>query len=236
MVITVHPHNVMKHSHTFIAAIVFATTTVTLSQAATIIPGYENLGTDGTAFLYEAKATFSANDLWSTTAEVGGWSYVDLDPAKNQNRGWGHASAWYLLEILTATNLQLMLSSTDSSARPGYVIYAGESVEDTPANAHSYSNNGNDLVLLNDGWDNNGPAGAPGLAYLSNAFNASTNSLIDTVYLSPGLYTLAIGNGADSRNTNSAKTYDLTLTTVPEPTALTLTFFGAVIGFCRRRR
>ncbi len=227
----------MKYHSSSIAAAIAALATISTSHAAlTVIPGYTNPGPDGNPFLYEAKGTFSDNSVasWNVTTTVGGWSYVDLDPVKNQNRGWGHTASWYLVEIQHATQFQLSMTSTDAAARPGFVIYLGESVNDAPAAAHTFSNNGNDLVLLNDGWDNNGPGNAPGLSYVTHGFNATGNSVGGSVYLAPGLYTIAVGNGANSTTAPTDKTFDLVMA-VPEPSSLLLTLLGGLFAFKRRR-
>lgn len=201
------------------------------STAATVVSPYENPGTDGVAFPYEFHVTFSETDAWNTTTSVGGWSYVDLDPVKNQNRGWGHASSWYLVEIAEATRFQLTLSSSDPSSRPGFVLFAGESVEDTPGSLHTYSNNGNDMATLNGGWDQN----ATPLSYVTHAFNTSGASVTGEVELAPGRYTLAVGNGADSSTNPGGRTLDLAFTTVPEPSVALLGALGS-LGLLRRRR
>jgi hypothetical protein len=206
-----------------------------LATAATVVTPYENPGSDGVAFPYEAKTTFAVTDAWSTSTSVGGWSYVDLDPAKNQNRGWGHTSSWFLLEITGTSWLEITLGSTDATTRPGFVLYAGESVEDNPAAAHTYSNNGLQVATLNAAWDKNGPGGTPGLTYVTHAFNPSGASVTAAVQLNPGLYTLAVGNGADSRTNPGGRTLDLALTTVPEPSSALLGALAALTLLRRRR-
>lgn len=206
-----------------------------LTWAATITNPYENPGTDGVAFPYQAKASFEVIDSWNSTASVGGWSYVDLDPAKNQNRGWGHTSRWYLIEINDPTTFQLELSSTDGSTRPGFVLYLGESIEDVPGAAHTYSNNGNQMATLNAGWDKNGAGGTPSLSYVAHGFNRDGSSLVSSVNLAPGLYSLAIGNGADSRSNPGGRALSITMSTIPEPSSALLGALGA-LALLRRRR
>lgn len=228
----------MKHHHPCLATIIATIGAASAAHAAlTVTPAYENAGPDGNPFLYEAKGSFSDSSYteWNLTASVGGWSYVDLKPTANPNRGWGHTSAWYLIEIQQATQFTLSLSSADSLARPGFVLYLGESVNDVPASAHTYSNNGNDLVLLNDGWDNNGAGGAPGLSYVKHGYNATGNTLQDSVFLNPGLYTVAIGNGADSTTAPTAKSFAVTFA-VPEPSSLLISLSGGLLACLRRRR
>ncbi len=222
-----------KTSFATLVASVFVNTT---QAALTLTSPYSNLGPDGDPFLYGEKVSFSNNSFteWNTSTTVGGWSYINLRAGSNPNRGWGHASSWYLLEIAEATSFQLTLTSSDASARPGFVLYFGESVNDTPASAHTFSNNGNDLVLLNDAWDHNGPDNSPGLSYVAHGYNPVGNSLTGNVYLPPGLYTLAIGNGADSSTSPTAKTYNITMT-VPEPSTFVLSMFGGLLAFKRRR-
>jgi|GEM_PF-6865977 len=209
---------------------------VAAAPAATILTSYENPGTDGEAFPYEARATFSASDSWNSVTSVGGWSYVDLDPTKNPNRGWGHASSWYLVEITKTSVFQLTLRSSDATARPGFVVYAGESVEDVPGSLHTYSNNGSDLVALNDPWDDNGVGGGPGLDYLGHAHNPSGAEVTGSFGLGPGLYTIAVGNAADSNLNPGGQTFDLTFATVPEPSACLLVALGALGALTLRRR
>lgn len=205
--------------------------TCNMTWAATITAPYANPGTDTVAFPYEARIAFTLIDSWDTTTTVGGWSYVDLDPAKNQNRGWGHASSWYLIETLEASWLQLTVSSEDATSRPGFVLFSGESVEDVPGSLHTYSNNGNDLALLNDPWDNN----AVPLAYVTHGFNGSDASVTGSVFLEPGLYTLAVGNGADSTTNPGGRSFAVAMTTVPEPSTALLGALGA-LALLRRRR
>ncbi|MBB5351813.1 hypothetical protein HNR46_002052 [Haloferula luteola] len=222
--------------------------TLSLSSAATIDTSYVNPGTDGTAFPYELLVTLDVNDSWSSVTSVGGWSYVNLDPSKDPSRGWGHASTWYLIEITEATRLEVTISldvvqtmtSTGfdettalSSAHPGFVIYAGESVEDAPSSLHSYSNDGGNLIALNDAWDNNGTDGSPGLIYVFHAFSAEDNTVTGWVDLEPGRYTIAVGNGADANLAPSDKVYQIAFATVPEPSALLL---GALTGLALLRR
>lgn len=209
--------------------------TCNITWAATVTAPYSNPGTDTVAFPYEARAAFTVTDSWDTTTTVGGWSYIDLDPTKNQNRGWGHTSSWFLIEITEAATIQFSLGSVDIGARPGFVLYSGESVEDIPGSLHTYSNNGSDLALLNDPWDKNGPGGTRGLGYITNGFNASGSSLVGSVYLVPGLYTLAVGNGADSTTNPGGQTLSLGIVTVPEPSAALLGALGA-LALLRRRR
>lgn len=221
------------------------------ASAATVVTPYSNPGTDGTPFPYEALATLSAHDSWSTITGVGGWSYVDLDPTKNPNRGWGHASTWYLVEITEATRFELTVrfnptetmssygiteAAAAFSAHPGFVIYAGESVEDRPANLHTYSNNGDDLVPLNDSWDDNAAGGAAGLTHVTHAYSTVGLAVTGSVDLLPGRYTIAIGNGADSSTHPSGKIYDVTFTSVPEPSATGLGALGGLALLRRRRR
>jgi hypothetical protein len=206
-----------------------------IATAATVVSPYENPGTDGVAFPYEARVAFSVTDSWNSSTSVGGWSYVDLDPAKNQNRGWGHSSSWFLIEITGATRFQLTLGSADDTTRPGFVLYSGESIEDTPGSLHTYSNNGSQMDLLNNPWDKNGPGGIRGLDYVAHGFNASGSSLVGAVDLAPGLYTLAIGNGADSRGNPGGRTLTVGMTTIPEPSTALLGALGT-LALLRRRR
>ncbi len=215
--------------------ILLALATCNLTWAATITSPYANPGTDGVAFPYQAKASFEVIDSLNSTASVGGWSYVDLDPAKNQNRGWGHTARWYLIEINDPTAFQLELTSADDTTRPGFTLYLGESVEDVPGAAHTYSNNGNQMATLNAGWDKNGPGGTPGLSYVTHGFNATGSSLVSSVNLAPGLYSLAIGNGADSRTNPGGRTLSINMSTIPEPSSALLGALGA-LALLRRRR
>ncbi len=208
--------------------------TCNITWAATITTPYSNPGTDGVAFPYEAKVSFTVDEAWNTSTSVGGWSYVDLDPAKNQNRGWGHTSSWFLIEITAATAFRVTLDSADGTTRPGFVLYSGESVEDVPGSAHTYSNNGSQMDTLNSPWDKNGPGGTRGLDYVTHGFNPSGSSLTGSVDLAPGLYTLAVGNGADSRTNPGGRSLNLTMA-VPEPSTALLGALGA-LALLRRRR
>ena len=129
------------------------------------------------------------------------------------------------------------MDGSDPLAWAGFVIYAGESIIDAASEAHNYSNNGLDLVLLNDGWDNNGPAGAPGLAYVGHAHSAIPSPDVSGTWtLGPGLYTIAFGNAADSSLAPTAKDFAVSITTVPEPSAALLSILAAGLFAGRRRR
>ena len=181
--------------------------------------------------------TMTTTDSWNAgTVDLFGWSYRDLDVASNQNAGWGHAANWYLFELGADAYFTVNLTSTDPLAQPGFTIYGGESIVDRPANAHTFSNTGNDLVLLNDNWDDNGPAGAPGLVYKGHGFSGQTASLSGTFFLPAGLYTVALGNAADSNNAPGSVSYNASFTTVPEPSTLAVLALGAFSAFGRRRR
>lgn len=209
--------------------------TCNITWAATVTAPYSNPGTDTVAFPYEAKVAFSVTDSWDTTTSVGGWSYVDLDPTKNPNRGWGHTSSWFLIETTEASRLQLTLSSLDATSRPGFVLFAGESVEDIPGSLHTYSNNGNDMELLNAGWDKNGTGGTRGLEYVAHGYSDADASLLASINLAPGIYTLAVGNGADSNTNPGGRSLSVAITTVPEPSTALLGALGA-LALLRRRR
>ena len=220
---------------------------ITSAPAAVVNETYSNPGTDGAAFAYRALVTLDQVDSWSSTTSVGGWSHADLAATANPNRGWGHAAGWYLIEIEEASSFIISLTGTDLGARPGFVIFAGESIEDDPTQAHTYSNNGLDM-FLNDRWDDNGAAKAggasvdqpwntndPALTYVGSGINLSSNSLSNSVTLAPGRYTLAIGNAADSATANVSETYSFTFTTVPEPSSTLLIALGG-LALMRRRR
>lgn len=224
----------MKQTTKTTTLALLALASATTSQAAlSITPGYTNPGTDGDAFLYSAKGTFSDDSyaIWSTTASVGGWSYDNTDTP--EKRGWGHTSEWYLLEIAETTPFILNMSSSAADARPGFVIFAGESIEDNPGAAHTYSNDGTDMSL-NDGWDNNGIGGARGLTYVTHGVNTTANSLGQGMILAPGLYTIAVGNSASASLAPGAPTYAVSFT-VPEPSGLALALMGGLLAFRRSR-
>jgi hypothetical protein len=218
-------------------------------------PTTVNDGTPGTArFGYQAKVNFDSDSpaSWNTTISTGGWSFADIRndhyfTGNNGNTGWGHASRFFLLEIQQATNFTISLSSAIADARPGFVIFGGESMLHTWGEAHRYSNNGLEM-FRNDGWDDNGTLKAPGdptatatntrdpgLTYVGNGFNASGNTLSSSIYLDPGLYTLAFGNIGSSTITSGAKTYNLVMS-VPEPSAALLGVIGGLAACLRRRR
>lgn len=244
-------------THTSKALITAAATTalISLGQAAiTIDTGYTNLGTDGEAFLYSSKitATDASYASYNTTITPGGWSFADLrgtshtmfgSPLSGANQGWGHASRWVLLEITQTTQFVLTMTPWNNpatlpneatDARPGFVIFAGESVNDNPAEAHQYNNDGTNMSL-NDGWDLNGPGGTRGLTYVTNGYNALGGDLSKEVTLTPGLYTIAMGNIGDSLLATGSKGFTVTFT-VPEPSAAMLSLAGALGLFLRRRR
>jgi hypothetical protein len=234
----------MKQKQRYIAAAFAALATLTAARAAvSITPGYENPGPDGTPFLYDSKGTFSDNTYaaWNVTASVGGWSFADLRGNHNffgtpigTDQGWGHTSAWYLVEIQQATQFTLSMTTVSIDARPGFVIYAGESVNDDPNEAHQYSNNGVNMAL-NAGWDFNGPGGTQGLTFVANGINPTGSNLTGSVFLNPGLYTIAVGNVGDSTLATGAKSFDVTMA-VPEPSSLIVGMTGGLLAFMRRRR
>lgn len=246
----------MKRSTKHITAAAFAAfgLAATSQAAISISSPYSNPGTDGNAFLYLGKLTASDNSYstYNTTITAGGWSFADLrgtshtmfgSPLSGTSQGWGHASRWYLMEITQATQFTLSMTPWDNpgtlanestDARPGFVIFAGESVEDNPGNAHTYNNDGTNMAL-NDGWDFNGPGGTRGLTYVTNGYNASGGSLSSSVFLNPGLYTIALGNIGDSTLATGSKGFDVTFA-VPEPSSALLSAAGALLAFRRRRR
>lgn len=209
------------------------------ANAATVVTNYENPGTDGEPFLYLDKITFSTTDSWSDSGDVGGWSFRDTRITANQSRGWGHFATWYLVELTGTTQLSISMSSSDPAAWAGFAIYAGESVEDNPGMAHTFSNNGLEIAALNGGWDKNGPGGTTGLAYLGNSHSTPTQSgtASGTWTLGPGLYTIAFGNAADSTALPPDVTYSFNISTaVPETsTALLSTLAVGFLGLRRRR-
>ena len=206
------------------------------ASAAVYSSPYSNPGTDGEAFVYDGKLTLSGTDAYTTSATPGAWSYRDLKATANPNRGWGHTSFWMLVEITAPTSLTFGMTSPNALAQPGFSIYSGESVNDSPADVHTYSNNGNDLTLLNSPWDKNGPGGSTGLTFTGYAFNGVTNSLTGTFALAPGLYTVAFGNAADSNAAPAAIEYGISFSTVPEPSAALLGALAGLLTLNRRRR
>ena len=239
-----HTNTHMKRRHQYIATAVACLASLSAAQAAvSITNGYENPGTDGLPFLYEAKGSYSDNTYatWNTTSSVGGWSFGDLRGNHNffgnsigTDQGWGHTSAWYLIEIQQATQFTLSMTSSSVEARPGFVIYAGESVNDNPNEAHQYSNDGVNIAL-NAGWDLNGPGGSRGLTFVTHGTNPTGSDLTGSVFLNPGLYTIAVGNIGNSGLATGAKTYDVVMA-VPEPSAVLVSAMGGLLAFTRRRR
>jgi hypothetical protein len=216
------------------AAILALAAAAPVVRAATVIPGYNNsTGDSDTPFHYLAKATFGQFDSWATaiTPTPGTWSFANLDPAENPNAGWGHTTRWYLVELTAASNFTLSMTTTSTSANPGFVIYAGESVNDVPGAMHTYSNNGQDLALLNDPWNTNGD-----LTYLGNAYNGKVTRLSKSFNLAAGLYSIGFGNAADPADLpSSAIPYDVTFTSIPEPSAAFLLGFTALLALRRQR-
>lgn len=245
----------MTHTIKAIITAASAMSLISMSQAAiTLDAPYSNPGPDGQAFLYSSKltATDASYATYSTNITPGGWSFADLRgtshtmfgaPISGTGQGWGHSSRWVLLEITTATQFVLSMTPWNNpatgqneatDARPGFVIYAGESINDAPGEAHTYSNDGSDMSL-NDGWDLNGPGGTRGLTYVTNGYNALGGNLSKEISLAPGLYTIAMGNIGDSTLATGGKGFTVTFT-VPEPSAALLSMAGALGLFLRRRR
>ncbi|MGB6221137.1 PEP-CTERM sorting domain-containing protein [Haloferula sp.] len=214
------------------------------AQAAVVDTNYTNPGPDGAAFPYEAFVTMSANDSWSSVTTVGGWSYVDLASGANPNRGWGHATSWYLLQLDNDSIITLSMNGTSADARPGFVIFSGESINDDPAALHTFSNNGLDWVMLNDSWDDNGALKAaangdntndPGLGFAGNAVSLSANSVTDSFSLPAGRYTIGLGNAADSGSSPTGQDMNFDFATIPEPSAAALLALGLGLSLRRRR-
>lgn len=214
-----------------------------------------DLGPDGNAFLYLGKLTATNDDLSTHSLNVtaGGWSFADLRGTTHNggpaglltgiNQGWGHASRWYLLEVGEATHFWMTMSPWDNpgtpaneanDARPGFVIFAGESINDIAANAHTYNNDGTNMTL-NDGWDKNGPGGTRGLTFIANGFNTTGGNVTQGVFLSPGLYTIALGNIGDSGLATGNKGFNVTFA-VPEPSSALLGLCAGGFALTRRRR
>lgn len=194
------------------------------------------------SFPYVMKASFDSSIAATHTQDfsVGGWSYADLRGTHgftggNPSIGWGHASSWFLLEIQQATRFTLSMDAVTAGAdvHPGFVMFAGESIADDPSLIHRYSNDGSEMSR-HDIWDFNGPGGTRGLTYVTHAANPSGNRLSHSVFLDPGLYTIAVGNIGDSGLTTGSKSYSVTLA-VPEPSALLLSSAGALLLLRRRR-
>ncbi|MCW1886118.1 PEP-CTERM sorting domain-containing protein [Luteolibacter flavescens] len=207
--------------------------------AATVIPNYENPGPDGDPFLYLDKVTMSSTDSWTDSETVGAWSFRDLRTTVNPNRGWGHFATWYLIELTSAVQVTISMSSSDPAAWAGFAIYAGESVNDDPGMAHSFSNNGLEIAALNGGWDKNGPDGTTGLTYVGNGHSTTTQSgtATGTWTLGPGLYSVVFGNAADSSDLPPDIDYDFSIvTTIPEPSTALLAALASGLLVLRRRR
>jgi len=213
--------------------------------AVTITTPYQNTTSDEIAdpsFPYELKASFDTSDPASHNQNfvVGGWSYADLRgshtfTAGNASVGWGHASAWLLVEIQEAAlfTFTMQAVTSGSDVRPGFVMFAGESIQDDPNEMHRYTNDGSEM-WRHDVWDFNGPGGTRGLTYVTHEANGTGNSLTHSVFLTPGLYTIALGNIGDSGLTTGTKTYSVTMT-VPEPSSMMLSAVGLMLAFRRRR-
>lgn len=225
----------MKTKHALIASTLIL---ATAGHAATVISDYDNsTGPSDPGFLYIDKVIMSSTDSWSDTASVGGWSYRNTNGAANPNRGWGHTSDWFLLELTNPAHVYITMAGADPQAWAGFVIYAGESTNDDASEAHNYSNNGLQIAALNGGWDFNGPGNTPGLTYVGHGHSSSQSpDAAGSWSLGPGLYTIAFGNAADSATAPTAKEFAVNITTIPEPSAALLSILAAgAFGFRRRR-
>lgn len=225
----------MKPTHALIAS---AAILVSAARAATVISGYDNsTGPEDPGFIYIDKIIMTSTDSWSDTANVGGWSYKNTNISANPNRGWGHTSDWFLLELTQTAFVTISMDGSDPSAWAGFVVYAGESINDDAMEAHNYSNNGLEIAALNGGWDLNGPGGTPGLTYVGHGHSAMQSPDVSGSWtLGPGLYTIAFGNAADSATAPTAKEFGISITTVPEPSAALLSILAAGLCAGRRRR
>jgi hypothetical protein len=225
----------MKTKHALIASTLIL---ATAGHAATVISDYDNsTGPSDPGFLYIDKIIMSTTDSWSDTASVGGWSYKNTNGTANPNRGWGHTADWFLLELTSPAYVSISMSGTDSLAWAGFVIYAGESINDNATAAHTFSNNGLQVATLNAAWDFNGPGGTPGLTYVGHGHAATQSPNASGSWsLGAGLYTIAFGNAADSATAPTAKDFAVNITTIPEPSAALLSILAVgTLGFRRRR-
>ena len=190
-------------------------------------------------FRYDAFVTLGPGDSWDSLATLGGWSYVDLDPTKNQNRGWGHAATWFLLELTDPGEFSVSMDwlapasgPLGPEGRPGFTIYSGESVHHNTDNLHTFSNNGNDLTALNSGWDKN----TTPLAFAGTAVNLTGASVSDSFMLPAGRYTIVLGNAHDSTTAYVDRDFNFTFAAVPEPSSALLMTAGCLVLVGRRRR
>ncbi len=209
-------------------------------------PTTVNDGTPGTArFGYLAKVSFTNADsaTYTTTITAGGWSYSNVSNTHTTGgtaQGWGHTSRWYLLELSAASYVTFDMTPWDNpttsplnesiDGRPGFVVFAGESLNHTWGNAHTYNNDGTNMSL-NSGWDKN----ITSLGFVTNGSNSSGSSLSETRLLDAGSYTVVFGNIGDSSLATGNKGFNIGIT-VPEPSTALLSMGGALLYTLRRRR
>ncbi len=222
----------MKQTNKCLIAAIASLASTSLTQAAVTLGGPPA----GSAFyVWEGTVTVTNSSVASTSTTInpGGWSYDNTGTVATV--GWGHTSSWFLIEVQEAAYFTLSMTATTidltqrEAARPGFVLYGGSANDDDADGVHQYSNDGADMSL-NDTWDL-----APKLTYVTHGVNNSGNSLSQGVALTPGLYTLVMGNSASASLTPGTPQYSVTFA-VPEPSAALLSLAGGLLAIMRRRR
>lgn len=166
-------------------------------------------------------------------ASVGVWSWHDTAFAGADDMGWTHTSSWAAVEVTEAVYLTITMGRNSS------VPYL-EGVRDTQYLFPSFS--------IWSGWDNTGTDNhvyennalipwAEGLTELQGFVSNTTETTASlTLYLEPGLYTVAMGSHGPATGGLPRQGFYANFTTVPEPSSTLLVAAAVSLWGLRRRR
>ena len=205
----------------------------TSAHAATIVNEDPAEGGIGYAWTIQIGANETVTTPNVEDANVGVWSWHDTAFAGAENMGWTHTSSWAAVEVTEAVYLTITMGRNASvpfleGVRdtqylfPSFTIWSGW--DNTGADNHTYQNNG--LVP----W-------AEGLTQLQGFVSNTTETTASlTLYLEPGLYTLAMGSHGPATGGLPRQGFYTNFTTVPEPSAALLAAAAMGVMGLRRRR
>jgi hypothetical protein len=182
------------------------------------------------------RAAVNFHNLTSTFTDsyhVGAWSWDDPEFGE-ENAGWTHTSAWYIIKLDVAGTFNLTIERQEgvpwaggvegvasvTSMFPSFSFYQGTDNDDS--NTHTYTHNGN------ISW-------AEDLTYMSHLDNSTETMITASFELPAGSYTLALGSNA-ATNIPEEQGYKATFQVVPEPSSALLALVTAATLLARRRR